>query len=86
MAFECELFDSETNITTLPDHIFLISTGDIAEGAKKYLYQKISREKNRRILIWEGQYILERIMIDGLPRGCQIDIKRYMASKNETDI
>ncbi len=84
MAFESEIFDIETNTQTLPDHIFFISTGSIAEGARKYLHQTISREKNRRIIIWEGQYILERIIEKGLPTGCQIDVKRYLESNSET--
>lgn len=84
MAFEREIFDCETNIKTLPDHIFLVSTGFIAEGAKEYLYQTITAEKKRRIMIWEGQYILERIMKEGLPPGCQIEVKKYIESKSKT--
>lgn len=78
MAFDYEMFDAETNSMNLPDHALLVATGEINEGARLYLSQSLSREKRRRILFWEGNYLLERILEIGLPKGCQIEIKKYL--------
>jgi len=80
MAFEYEMFDLETNTMNLPDHVLLVATGEINEGARLFLSQSLSREKQRRLLMWEGNYLLERILKEGLPRGCQIEIKKYVQS------
>lgn len=81
MAFTHEMFDAETNTMCLPDHVLLVATGEINEGARLYLSESLSREKRRRILTWEGGYLLERILEQGLPRGCQIEIRKYIARK-----
>ena len=78
MAFDHEMFDAETNTVNLPDHVLLVTTGKINEGARLYLSRSLYREKRRRILMWEGDYLLERIIDEGLPKGCQVEIRKYI--------
>ncbi|MFZ7137846.1 MAG: helix-turn-helix domain-containing protein [archaeon] len=80
MAIEREMFDAETNTMNLPDHGLLVTTGEINEGARNFLTNTLAREKRRKIFIWEGNYLVERIIKDGLPKGCQIEIKEYLIS------
>lgn len=78
MAFDYEMFDAETNTMNLPDHVLLVTTGKINEGARLYLSQSLCREKRRTILTWEGDYLLERIIEEGLPKGCQLEMEKYV--------
>lgn len=77
MAFDYEMFDFETNTMNLPDHVLLVTTGEMDEGARLLLSQILSRDKRRRILIWESRYLMEKILKEGLPKGCQIEIEKY---------
>jgi hypothetical protein len=81
MAFSHEMFDIETNSKVLPDHVLLITTGNVNEGAREHLADSLSREKQRRILVWYGDLISERISKIGLPPGCQQEIRKYIEAK-----
>ena len=85
MAFEHEMFDLETGGKFLPDHIFLITSHDANEGARLYIQEKIYREKRRRVLIWYGENLIERILLIGLPESNQLEIIKYInTSKRES--
>jgi hypothetical protein len=80
MAFDHEMFDPETGTKILPDHVLLVATGSINEGAREHLANALSRDKRRRILFWSGELIMERVLKLGLPEGCQLAISRYNRS------
>lgn len=51
MIFDYEMFDAETNTMNLPDHVLLVTSGEINEGARLLLTQTLAREKRRKILM-----------------------------------
>jgi hypothetical protein len=83
LAFNYEMFDIETNTTNLPDHLLLVTTKRINEGARLFLSETLSREKIRRILVWEGEYLYERINELGLPPACQSELEKYVLQKKK---
>ena len=83
LAFDHEMFDIETNTKNLPDHLLLVTTKGINEGARLFLSESLNREKRRRILIWEGGYLYERINEEGLPIACQIELEKYVLQKRK---
>jgi len=78
MAFEYEVFDYQLNTKNIPDHVFLITTGNIAEGARTWLVDNLIRYKKRHILFLEKENILEIIHNNGLPQGNQTSIRKYL--------
>ena len=68
--------DSEMGINIKPDHILLIVSGDIVEGAKQYIYRH-SSIKNKKVLLWEKETILRLCEEKGLPESVQKTILEY---------
>lgn len=83
MAFGKRMFDFETNSSHLPDHVFLIASGRIVEGARAYLCEQLSDARWQRILFWDSNLIIERCEERGLPRGVQLEIRRYLNTTDE---
>lgn len=77
MAFKKEMFDFETNSHHLPDHIFLIASGKIVEGAREYLCKQLSSVQ-QRILFWDSNLIIEKCEEKGLSHCTQLEIKKYL--------
>jgi hypothetical protein len=85
MAQSKKIFDFETNSYHLPDHVFLIASGNIVEGARSYLCEQLSETKAHRILFWDSNLICERLETIGLPKGIQIEIGNYLKEKVNSD-
>ncbi len=83
MAQGKRIFDFETNSYHLPDHVFLIASGNIVEGARSYLCEKLSETKANRILFWDSNLIIETSERIGLPKGIQMEISNYLKEKNQ---
>jgi len=73
---EWEMPDSETNQNVKPDHILLIVSGNITEGAKQYIFNH-SLYRRKRVLLWEKETILRLCAKKGLPETVQNTILEY---------
>ncbi|MEA3272971.1 MAG: hypothetical protein U9P90_04885 [Patescibacteria group bacterium] len=78
---EWEMPDPEMGINVKPDHILLIVSGDIAEGAKQYIYRH-SSIKNKKVLLWEKDTIIRLIKEKGLPEQIQNIIIEFNKKKD----
>ncbi|WP_289022487.1 ATP-binding protein [Desulfobacter postgatei] len=81
MAQNKEMYDFEANSYHKPDHVLLIASGKIVEGARIYLCQQLYKSQNSRILFWDSNLIQERAEKTGLPNGVQFEIRNF-ANKN----
>lgn len=81
MAQSKKIFDFETNSYHQPDHVFLIASGNIVEGARTYMYERLSATKANRILFWDSNLIIEKAERIGLPKGIQMEITNYLKEK-----
>lgn len=61
MAQGKKIFDFETNSYHSPDHVFLIASGNIVEGAQAYLCEQLSETKASRILFWDSNLIIPSV-------------------------
>jgi len=77
MSFNTRMTDWQTRSKHRPDHVFLISTGLIVEGARKYLEEQIC-ENEMKILFWDRDLIVETCERKGLPDPIQRDIMKYL--------
>ncbi len=76
MQLNWEMVDSETNQKVKPDHVMLIVSGDISEGAKQYIYaHEFYRAK--RVLMWSKETIIRFCEEQGLPETVQNKIAKY---------
>jgi len=73
--------DVENNIEVKPDHILLIVSGNITEGAKKFIFGH-NLYKRKRILLWERETIISLCREKGLPEQVQHIIVEFNKSKN----
>jgi hypothetical protein len=78
---EWEMPDPELGINVKPDHILLIVSGDIAEGAKQYIYRH-SLVKSKKVLLWEKDTIMRLIKERGLPEQIQNIIIEFNKKKD----
>jgi hypothetical protein len=85
MAFNRKMYDVQTSDYHLPDNVFFIASGNIVEGAREYLYEQLSGERRKRILFWDSSLIVETVFGKGLPKGMQLEIKRYLEQANQDD-
>jgi hypothetical protein len=84
MAFHKKMYDIQVGSYHLPDNVFFIASGEIVEGARQYLYEQLSGEARKRILFWDSNLIVETCFERGLPRGMQLEIKRYLEESNQS--
>jgi len=77
MAQNKEMYDFETNSFHRPDHVLLIASGQIVEGARSYLCEQLFKSQNSRILFWDSNLIQERAEKAGLPNGVQLEIRNF---------
>lgn len=77
---EWEMPDVENNLVSKPDHILLIVSGDITEGAKQFIF-KHDLFKRKRVLLWEKETILRLCQEKGLPEQVQKIILEYNTKK-----
>jgi hypothetical protein len=84
MAQNKNMFDYETNTHHKPDHIFLIASGNIVEGARAYLCEQLSGTQSHRILFLDSNLILEKAEKAGLPFGVQQEIGKFLSEKQNT--
>lgn len=82
MAQGKRIFDFETNSYHLPDHVFLVASGAIAEGARSYLCEKLSEKDGNPILFWDNNLMIEKSECIGLPKGIQMEISNYLKNKS----
>jgi len=82
MAQGKKIFDFETNSYHIPDHVFLVASGTIAEGARSYLCEKLSETKASPILFWDNNLMIEKSESIGLPKGIQMEISNYLKDKS----
>jgi hypothetical protein len=82
MAKSKTMFDFETNTYHRPDHVFLIASGTIVEGARSYLCERLSERNSNAILFWDSNLMIERSESIGLPKGIQVEISNYLKNKN----
>lgn len=80
MQLNWEMTDSETNQKVKPDHIMLIVSGDISEGAKQYIYTH-ELYRTKRVLMWEKGTIIRFCEEKGLPEIIQKTILEYSNKK-----
>lgn len=85
MAQNKKMFDYDTNRYHKPDHVILIASGNIVEGARIYLCEQLSEEQSQRILFWDSHLILERSEKVGLPSGVQHEIRNFLKEKKNID-
>lgn len=81
MASDKEMFDSETNLWVKPDHVLLIASGRINEGARIYLYEHLAQEKRRRILFLDSEDIVRICEKEGLPPEVQKRIQQEVRDR-----
>mgnify|MGYP001065928459 CR=1 FL=1 len=67
MALEKTSFDPEINRDVRVDHVFIVASGSINEGARSYLFERISEEKRRNLLFLDRDGILGLARQFGLP-------------------
>ncbi len=78
---EWEMPDTESNSLVKPDHILLIVSGDITEGAKQFIFRH-DLFKRKRVLLWEKETILRLCREKGLPEQVQKIILEYNKNNN----
>jgi hypothetical protein len=67
MAFEKTIFDPEINRDVRVDHVFIVASGQINEGARSYLLERISGEKRRNLLFLDCDDVIGLARQFGLP-------------------
>lgn len=67
MAFEKTFFDPEINRDVRVDHVFIVASGHINEGARSYLLERISEEKRRNLLFLDCDDVIGLARQFGLP-------------------
>lgn len=67
MALEKTIFDPEINRDVRVDHVFIVASGNINEGARNYLLERISEEKRRNLLFLDCEDIIGLARQFGLP-------------------
>lgn len=67
MALEKTIYDPEINRDVRVDHVFIVASGNINEGARKYLLERISEEKRRNLLFLDCEDIIGLACQFGLP-------------------
>ncbi|MFA6282413.1 MAG: hypothetical protein WCY05_07955 [Candidatus Omnitrophota bacterium] len=73
--------DVENNTTVKPDHILLVVSGTITEGAKQFIFGH-DLYKRKRILLWERETIMSICREKGLPEQVQKIIIEFNKNKN----
>jgi len=67
MAFEKTIFDPEINRDVRIDHMFIVASGNINEGARSYLLERIAEEKRRNLLFLDCDDVIGLARQFGLP-------------------
>jgi hypothetical protein len=83
MAFEKKMFDAQEARHHVPDNVFFVASGEIVEGARQYLNERLSAQENKRILFWDKGLIIETCVEKGLPQGMQLEIERYLEESDQ---
>lgn len=83
MAQNKKMYDFETNSYHNPDHVLLIASGQIVEGARSYLCEQLSKTQDSRILFWDCNLVQERAEKTGLPNGVQLEIRNFIKKTND---
>lgn len=84
MAFNTKMTFWDTRSEHRPDHVYLIASGYIVEGARVYLRDAICDDR-MKVLFWDKEQIVELCTTKGLPEGIQKDIKRYLENAVSED-
>ena len=79
MAFEKTFVDPEINRDVRVDHVFVVASGSINEGARSYLLERISEEKRRNLLFLDRDDIIGLARQFGLPEVGQRAILEMLA-------
>jgi len=79
MAFEKTFVDPEINRDVRVDHVFVVASGSINEGARSYLLERISEEKRRKMLFLDRDDIIGLTRRFGLPEVKQRAILERLA-------
>ena len=83
MALATKMMDWDTRSEHRPDHVFLVASGQIVEGARLYLRGKIC-DDHMRVLFWDRDHLTAFCTTRGLPEPIQRDIELYLESAKST--
>jgi len=84
-SFDKDIFDDEINKSITPDHVYLITSGRIAEQARLYLEEQLEKQ-NRKILNLDKEKLIELYYIHGLPERDHEEIKKFLQELESDDV
>ena len=71
------IFDDEININITPDHVYLITSGRIAEQARLFLEEQLEKQ-NRKILNLDKEKLTKLYFTHGLPERDHKEINKFL--------